>query len=59
MHDVIELVREFPIGSLVVILSVLWAGERTIKAMVNRNKPSACCDESCACRATSTDEEEE
>lgn len=58
MHDLIDLVKEFPVGSMIVILSTLWAGERTIKAIANRHKPAACCDESCACRASDEDEEE-
>jgi len=53
MSELFGLVREFPIGSLVVILSALWATERTIKAIVSYNKPASCCDEDCTCRSSS------
>lgn len=57
MSELVGLVREFPIGSLIVILSVLWAGERTIRSIVNRNKPVMQCD--CSCCTEEEDEEEE
>lgn len=56
MDGLIGLVREFPIGSLIVILSVLWAGERTIKAIANRNKPGCNCQ--CCAEEVETEEEE-
>ncbi len=51
MQIIASLIREFPIGSLIVILSALWAGERVVTSFINRNKPPApkceceCCDD--------------
>lgn len=57
MHDLIELVKEFPFGSLLVILTSIWAAEESIKAIATRNTPRACCDEDCSCNDKEIDEE--
>jgi hypothetical protein len=58
MSDLIVLIRENPFGSFIVILSVLWAGERVVTALINRNKPASVkCD--CACCEEDDEEEEE
>ncbi len=44
MSELVGLVREFPFGSFIIILSVLWACERVVSAFINRNKPSCDCD---------------
>jgi hypothetical protein len=44
-----------PFGSFIVILSVLWAGERVVTALINRGKPVP---PTCECMCC-TDEEEE
>lgn len=55
MHEIAGLIREFPFGSFIVILSVLWACERVASAFINRNKPE--CD--CECCSTDSDDDDE
>jgi hypothetical protein len=56
MHELAGLIREFPFGSFIIILSILWACERTVSAIVNRNKPVCDCE---CCHADSSDDDEE
>lgn len=47
-HDLFLLMRENPFGTFIIILAVLWAFERMVVALINRNKPACectCCDE--------------
>lgn len=48
MSEIAGLIRQFPEGSFVIIISLTWAIERVAVAFVNRNKPvvnCGCCDE--------------
>ena len=56
MEIVAGLIREFPFGSFIIILAVLWAGERVVTALINRNKPPA---PECDCDCCDEDEEED
>ncbi len=59
MHEIAGLIREFPFGSFIVILSALWACERVASSFINRNKPTAPqCDCDC-CLEEDEDEEDE
>lgn len=50
MEIIASLIREFPFGSFIIILAVLWACERVVTSIINRNKPTApncncdCCE---------------
>jgi hypothetical protein len=46
---------EHEIISLIAVLSTLWAGERVITALINRNKPVV----QCPCHEEEEDENEE
>lgn len=54
-HELFALMRENPFGSLIIILSLIWAVERTIRAIATRNKPM--CD--CSCCENDDDEDED
>jgi hypothetical protein len=48
MSEIAGLIREFPIGALLFLFAFLWATERVVTALINRNKPNCnceCCDE--------------
>jgi len=58
MSEVVGLIREFPFGSLIIILSLIWAVERAVSSFANRNKPDCEC-ECCVCEVDDEKEEEE
>lgn len=43
-HDLCALITNNPLGSFIIILSLIWATERTVKAILNRNKPECDCE---------------
>lgn len=48
IHELFSLMRECPFGTFIIILSLIWAVERTIRAIALRNKPDCdcrCCEE--------------
>jgi hypothetical protein len=40
MASILPLINEFPVGSLIIILCLIWAIERVIVTALNKNKPS-------------------
>jgi len=47
MSEIVGLIREFPFGAFIIILSFLWACERTITSFIGRNRPIMNCDCDC------------
>lgn len=59
MEIIAGLIREFPFGSFIIILAVLWACERVVTSFINRNKPAAPqCECDCCEDAEEEDEED-
>lgn len=56
MSDLVGLIEWGGFGSFIIILSAIWAGERTVKAIINRNKPDCNCQ---CCTEGETETEEE
>lgn len=51
-----SLIREFPVGAFLIIMSIVWAFERMAVSFINRNKPVVQCD---CCEEADEKEEEE
>jgi hypothetical protein len=55
MHDLCQLVRDFPEGSFFILIAFIWGAEESIKAFAQRNRPIM----NCNCECCTDDEEEE
>lgn len=55
MHELAQLIREFPYGAFFLLISLIWAGEEAIKAIAQRNRPIVKCN----CENCEDDEDEE
>ena len=59
MSDLVRLIEWGGIGSFIVILAFIWAGERVLTAFINRNKPATDCARDCECDCDEESEEPE
>lgn len=56
-HDLCTLITNNPLGSFIVILALIWACERVVTALINRNKPECECE--CCIDHPDDDDEDE
>ena len=56
MTEIAGLIRQFPDGSFILIISFVWACERIGVAIASRNRPVSC---NCACCEEETEEDED
>ena len=56
MSEIANLIRQFPEGSFLLLLALIWACERMVVSAVNRNRPLV---QKCDCECCHLDDDEE
>lgn len=57
MASILSLIKEFPVGSFLIIMSLIWAIERVIVTALNKNKTVI--HHSCDCEDHNCEDEED
>jgi hypothetical protein len=55
-HDLCTLITNNGFGAFIILLALIWACERVVTALINRNKPVCDCD---CCQMMGGEEEDE